>query len=33
LNQNLEKTAVVLMSFGNYDGLDFEKVKSFIYVS
>ncbi|MBT7240410.1 MAG: peptidoglycan synthetase, partial [Flavobacteriaceae bacterium] len=27
LNQNLEQTAVVLMSSGNYGGLDFEEVK------
>tara|TARA_B100000768_G_scaffold35439_1_gene34031 strand:+ start:976 stop:2328 length:1353 start_codon:yes stop_codon:yes gene_type:complete len=30
LNQNLEQTAVVLMSSGNYGGLDFEEVKSLV---
>jgi len=29
-HQNLEKTAVVLMSSGNYGGLDFDEVKSLI---
>ncbi|SHM78634.1 UDP-N-acetylmuramate--L-alanine ligase [Polaribacter sp. KT 15] len=29
-NQNLEKTAVVLMSSGNYGGLDFDEVKNLI---
>ncbi|AQS93751.1 peptidoglycan synthetase [Polaribacter sp. BM10] len=29
-NQNLEKTAMVLMSSGNYGGLDFDKVKNLI---
>ena len=29
-SQNIEKTAVVLMSSGNYGGLDFEEVKEFI---
>jgi len=30
LNQNLEQTAVVLMSSGNYGGLDFEEVKELV---
>jgi UDP-N-acetylmuramate: L-alanyl-gamma-D-glutamyl-meso-diaminopimelate ligase len=30
LNQNLEQTAVVLMSSGNYGGLDFEEVKGLV---
>ena len=30
LNQNLEQTAVVLMSSGNYGGLDFEEVKRLV---
>ena len=30
LNQNLEQTAVVLMSSGNYGGLDFQEVKDLI---
>ena len=29
-SQNIEKTAVVLMSSGNYGGLDFEEVKELI---
>ncbi|MDP5093731.1 MAG: peptidoglycan synthetase, partial [Polaribacter sp.] len=31
-SQNLEKTAVVLMSSGNYGGLDFEEVKGLVSV-
>ena len=31
--QNLEQTAVVLMSSGNYGGLDFEEVKGWFRVS
>ncbi|WKD84921.1 UDP-N-acetylmuramate--L-alanyl-gamma-D-glutamyl-meso-2,6-diaminoheptandioate ligase [Polaribacter huanghezhanensis] len=30
LNQNLENTALLLMSSGNYGGLDFEEVKSLV---
>ena len=30
LNQNLEQTAVVLMSSGNYGGLDFEEVRGLV---
>ena len=30
LNQNLEQTAVVLMSSGNYGGLDFQEVKDLV---
>jgi len=30
LNQNLEQTAVILMSSGNYGGLDFEEVKGLV---
>ena len=30
LSQNLEQTAVVLMSSGNYGGLDFEEVRGLV---
>jgi UDP-N-acetylmuramate: L-alanyl-gamma-D-glutamyl-meso-diaminopimelate ligase len=29
-SQNLEQTAVVLMSSGNYGGLDFDEVKELV---
>jgi UDP-N-acetylmuramate: L-alanyl-gamma-D-glutamyl-meso-diaminopimelate ligase len=29
-SQNLEKSAVVLMSSGNYGGLDFEEIKGLV---
>jgi len=31
-NENLEKTALILMSSGNYGGLDFEEVTRFASV-